>query len=135
MKLEDLKIELDKDLYIDQTKMMLESANNPLLYSKWAGRMADTRREILRLDAKRKTVAKDKLDYYTGRSTEVCLDRYERSEMKTVFGADKELLDIDTKISLLGIRLDFISHAMDAIKSRAFSIKYIIELRQFEEGK
>jgi hypothetical protein len=62
------------------------------------------------------------------------MDRYEKSEMKTVLSADKEVLRIDTSLQYWGILLEFCRDAMDAVKSRGFSIKHIIEMRKFEAG-
>lgn len=133
--LETLKEELDNDLKIDHTKLQLEAANNPILYSKWAYKMSEYRRTIIITEAERKNIHKNKLDYYTGRSDIPSMDIYDKSEMKVVLSADEQLNKIDTKIALLGILMDFCSKATDAVKSRGFSIKHIIELRQFEAGK
>ena len=137
MRLEELQDELDNDLIIDQTKLQYEAANNPVLYFKWVRKHSTCRKEMLRLDALKKQNLKARLDYYTGRGEvggEVCMDVYEKSEMKTVLSADKEILGVDTKLQYWGILLEFCSDAMDAIKSRGFSIKHIIDLRQFEAG-
>lgn len=130
-----LKKELDDDLAIDHTKLQLEAANNPILYSKWAYKLADYRRKIIIAESERKNIHKNKLDFYTGRSEEPSMDIYDKSEMKVVLSADEQINKIDTKIALLGVLMDFCSKATDAVKSRGFSIKYIIELRQFEAGK
>lgn len=137
MKLEDLNEELKSDLVIDSTKLQYESANNPVLYGKWAVKLSAIRKEMLRIEASKKTAIKQKLDYYSGRGDgdEFSMDRYERSEMKTVLSADKEVLRIDTSLQYWGILLEFCRDAMDAIKSRGFAIKHIIDMRKFEAGE
>jgi hypothetical protein len=137
MKLEDLQEELKQDLIIDSTKLQYESANNPVLYGKWLTKLSAIRKEMLRIEASKKSALKQKLDYYTGRGDgdEFSMDRYEKSEMKTVLSADKEVLRIDTSLQYWGILLEFCRDAMDAIKSRGFSIKHIIEMRKFEAGE
>ncbi|ULA52706.1 single stranded DNA-binding protein [Enterobacter phage vB-EclM_KMB20] len=136
MKLEDLQEELKQDLIIDSTKLQYESANNPVLYGKWLTKLSAIRKEMLRIEASKKSALKQKLDYYTGRGDgdEFSMDRYEKSEMKTVLSADKEVLRIDTSLQYWGILLEFCRDAMDAIKSRGFSIKHIIDMRKFEAG-
>ena len=86
MKLEDLQEELKQDLIIDSTKLQYESANNPVLYGKWLTKLSAIRKEMLRIEASKKSALKQKLDYYTGRGDgdEFSMDRYEKSEMKTV---------------------------------------------------
>lgn len=137
MKLEDLQEELKQDLIIDSTKLQYESANNPVLYGKWLTKLSAIRKEMLRIEASKKAALKQKLDYYTGRGDgdEFSMDRYEKSEMKTVLSADKEVLRIDTSLQYWGILLEFCRDAMDAIKSRGFSIKHIIDMRKFEAGE
>ena len=136
MTLEELQNELENDLVIDQTKLQYEAANNPVLYGKWVRKHSACRKKILSLETVKKQNLKRRLDYYTGRGDvgEVCMDQYERSEMKTVLSADKDILSVDTKIQYWNILLEFCSNSMDIIKSRGFSIKHIIDLRQFEAG-
>lgn len=135
MKLETLQDELKADLLLDQTKLQLEAANNPVLYCKWMKKHSDIRKEILRIEASRKRKLKMKLDYYSGRGDEVSLDRYERSEMKTVLAGDEEILKTETSLEYWTILLEFCSQALDAIKSRGFAIKHICDMRAFEAGK
>ena len=135
MKLSDLQEELSKDVPIDQTKLVYEAANSPVVYSKWAIKFSNAKKEITALEAKKKKLLKAKLDYYSGRGDEISMDRYERSEMKTVLSGDQEILKIDTAIEYWQIILNFIGDAMDTIKSRGFAIKHIIDIRSFEEGR
>ncbi|AIX12176.1 UvsY-like recombination mediator [Citrobacter phage Moon] len=137
MKLEDLQEELKNDLQLDSTKLQYEAANNPVLYGKWLNKHSSIRKEMLRIEAQKKTSLKRKLDYYTGRGDgdDFSMDRYEKSEMKTVLSADQEVLKLDTSLQYWAILLEFCSGAMDAIKSRGFGIKHVIEMRQFEAGK
>lgn len=135
MKLSDLEEELKRDLVLDRTKLIFEAANNPVIYGKWIAKYSNIKKEILALNAQRKKAHKDKLDYYTGRSDDVCMDRYERSELKVVLSADETILHIETKIELLTISLEFCSNAIEAIKNRGFAIKNVIDLRKFESGE
>ncbi|MGZ7186039.1 recombination mediator protein UvsY, partial [Streptococcus pyogenes] len=81
-------------MIIDSTKLQYEAANNPVLYGKWLTKLSAIRKEMLRIEASKKSALKQKLDYYTGRGDgdEFSMDRYEKSEMKTVLSADKEVL-------------------------------------------
>ena len=134
MKLEDLQQELDEDLILDHTKLEYESGKNPVLYGKWLRHYSDCKRQILKYDIKKRQAIKEKLDYYTGRSDEVSMVRYEKSEMKTVLSADDEILKVDTTLQYWNILLDFCSSAMEAIKGKGFAIKNAIEIRKFEAG-
>ena len=137
-KLESFQEELDNDVVIDATKLQYEVQNNVVIYSKWARMHSNCRKEMLKLEAQKKTAMKKRQDYYTGRSEpgeEVCMDSYEKSEMKTVLAADTSVLGIETKYQYWGILLEFCSDAMDAIKARGFSLKTMLDIRKFEAGE
>lgn len=134
MTLDELQEELNKDLVLDRTNLLYEAAHNPVIYGKWMTKYSNIKKQILSLNAKRKKAHKERLDHYTGRSDDVCMDRYEKSEMKVVLSADESILTVETKIEYLTIMLEFCSNAMDAIKSRGFAIKNVIDLRKFESG-
>lgn len=134
MKLEDLNTELEKDLKIDLTKLQYEASNNPVLYGKWIRIYSDIKKNLLVHENAKKKALKSRLDHYTGRGDEACMDVYEKSEMKTVLSADKEVIKVETTYQYWLLLLDIASKALDAIKARGFSIKHALECRQFEAG-
>ncbi|CCI88764.1 single stranded DNA-binding protein,phage-associated [Yersinia phage phiR1-RT] len=135
MKLEDLQIELDADMEIDGTKLQYEAANNPKIYSKWIRYHSACRKEMLAIEARKKNALKDRLDFYTGRSDEVSMIQYDKSELKTVMHADDSILKLETHFQYWGIMLEFCSKGIDAVKGRGFAIKAMIDIRSLESGK
>lgn len=135
MKLEDFQKQLDEDVKIDGTKLQYEASNNPVVYARWLRIYSDVKKQLLVLDHQKKKSLKDRLDYYTGRGDEVCMTVYEKSELKVVLAADKNLATIDSQIAYYQILLDFASKALDIIKARGFSIKNMVEIRSLESGK
>lgn len=134
-KLQDLQEELATDVAINRTQLEQECYNNPIIYSKWLTKYSSIKKEIISVENQKKAVLKNRLDFYTGRlDNEICMDRYERSEMKTVMSADEAVLALDTKIQYLSLLMEFCSSAIDCIKSRGFTLKNIIDLRKFEAG-
>ena len=137
-KLESFQDELDKDLLVDGTKLQYEVQHNVILHSKWLRLYSNCKKEIMRLEIQKKTAGKKALDFYTGRGEpgeEVCMDTYEKSEMKTVLQAHSSLLKIDTSIQYWMLLQDFASSALDAIKARGFNLKTMHEIRKFEAGE
>lgn len=137
-KLEVFQDELDKDLFIDATKLQYEAANNPLLHSKWLRLYSTCKKEIMRIEAQKKVAVKKSLDFYTGRGEPgeaVSMDVYEKSEMKTVLAADSSVLKVETTLQYWALLQDFCGSALDAIKARGFAIKHVLDIRQFEAGK
>ncbi|EDI0675954.1 single-stranded DNA-binding protein [Salmonella enterica subsp. enterica serovar Thompson] len=135
MKLEDLNDELLKDLEVDPSKLTLELTKNPILHARWLRVYNEARREIISLEAKKKKLLKDKIDYYTNRGDEFCPFEYSTSEMRAVLNADSELLPIDTKIEYYTLIADFANKALDAIKGRGYAINNMVKLRELESGK
>lgn len=135
MKIEELNEQLTRDLEVDPTQLMNESAKNPLLHARWLKVYNEARREIIALEARRKKLLKDKIDYYTNRGDEFCPFEYSTSEMKAVLNADNELLPVDTKIEYYSLIADFARQAIDAIKGRGYSINNMVKLRELESGR
>lgn len=134
MKLEDIQQELENDLKIDHTKLQYEASNVPALYGKWSKYHSSIRKEILRIENTKKTAIKTALDYYTGRADDICMDQYEKSELKVVIAANDDVLRVETTLQYWGILLEFCSKAIDAVKAKGFAIKHIIDIRAFEAG-
>ncbi|EBE5261476.1 recombination mediator protein UvsY [Salmonella enterica] len=135
MKLEELNEQLTKDLEVDQTKLSIELSKNPLLHARWLRVYNEARREIISLEAKKKKLLKDKIDYYSNRGDEFCPFEYSTSELKIVLNADSELLPVDTKIEYYSLIADFANKALDAIKGRGYAINNMVKLRELESGK
>ncbi|ELR9927982.1 recombination mediator protein UvsY [Salmonella enterica] len=135
MKLEELNEQLIKDLEVDQTKLSLELSKNPLLHARWLRVYNEARREIISLEAKKKKLLKDKIDYYSNRGDEFCPFEYSTSELKIVLNADSELLPVDTKIEYYTLIADFANKALDAVKGRGYAINNMVKLRELESGK
>lgn len=135
MKLEDLQKKLEDDVKVDSAKLQYEALHNPVIYASWMRIYSDIRKNLLSLEQKKKAIMKERLDFYTGRGDDICMTMYEKSEMKIVMSADEAISRIDGQISYYSIMLDFTSKALDIIKSRSYSIKNAVDIRQLEAGK
>ena len=135
MNLSELQNKLDIEVKIDSTKLQYEASNNPVVYSGWLRAYSDIKKNIIALEHKKKLALKQRLDYYTGRGNEICPDLYEKSEMKTVLSADESVANIELKIQMYNVMLDFCSKALEIIKARGFAIKNMIDIRSLEAGK
>lgn len=131
------KMELAKDIRIDGTRLSDELINNSYIYSKWANYMADIKISLMRAEANRKRVNANRLNFYTGRSTdEICDYVYDNiTELRIILAADNQVLKAETEYAIYDNILTFIIRAMEAIKGRGFDIKAAMEQRQFEQGR
>lgn len=136
MTLDEMKSELEVDLKINLTSIQSDAADTASIYGKWVRYLADVKREIIRADNNLKKVTSDRFAFYTGRSEDdVCLDHYDKSELKYVLVADKQVMEASTKLDLLNIMYDFCKSALDSVKQKGYSIKAIVDMRNLEAGK
>ena len=135
MTLDDLKDELEKDLPISLTKMQSEAAENAVLYGKWSRYNADLKRELIKLQNGRKTELKKALLYYTGRGDDVCMDVWDKTELRTIIPAHKDVLTANASVELTEAKIDLTRYAQESIKQRGFTIRAIIDLRKLEAGE
>lgn len=136
MTLDEMKAELEEDLKINLTSVQAAAAETASLYGKWVRYLADIKRDIIRADNNLKKVTADRFAFYTGRSEDdVCLDHYDKSELKYVLVADKQVMEATTRLDLLNIMYDFCKSALDSVKQKGFSIKAIVDIRMLEAGK
>ena len=136
MTLDDMKNELEIDLAINLTSIQAVAADTASIYGKWVRYLADVKRDIIKADNNLKKVTSDRFAFYTGRSEDdVCLDHYDKSELKYVLVADKQVMEATTKLELLNIMYDFCKSALDATKQKGYSIKAIVDMRNLEAGK
>lgn len=136
MTLNELKEELNKDLPINQLQLQSEAANNPVLYGKWLQYLTELKLQHKKLSNQKAKAMKDRLMYYTGRhDTDVCLDEFDKTELRTVLPADEMVMKADTEMTVIEIVIKFCEGALDSIKNRGFAIKHIVDIRMLESGR
>ncbi|MGL4523047.1 MAG: recombination mediator protein UvsY [Bacilli bacterium] len=135
MTLTELKDELTKDLPINLTDLQYEAANNPVLHGKWLRYLVELKVQQKKLSNDKVKALKARLDYYTGRGDEICLDQYDKTELRSVIPADTDVMKADTAMAVIEIMIEFCKGALDGVKNRGFAIKHIIDQRVLESGR
>lgn len=135
MTLDELKEELTRDLPIKLTALQAEAAENAVLYGKWSRYNVDLKKELIQHQNSRKLEMKKALMYYTGRGDDVCLDVFDKTELRTIIPADDKVIVSNAAVELVEAKLDFCRYAQEAIKQRGFSIRAIIDIRKLEAGE
>ena len=115
MNLNDLKSELEQDLPIDMTQLQSEAAQNPVLYGKWLRYMNDFRMQHKRSSNTKAKAVRDRLMYYTGRGDDICMDQYDKTELRMIIPADDTVLKADTEMEIITIMIDLCKGSMEAI--------------------
>lgn len=135
MTLDDLKKELQSDLPINQTDLQYEAANNPVIYGKWLRYLSDLKMQHKKMQNQKTKALRERLEYYTGRGDDICIDQYSPTELRTIIPGDSLILRADTEAEIINIMIEFCKGCLDAIKNRGYGIKQIVEIRQLESGK
>lgn len=134
MKLEDLKIEIAKDLKIDMQHLADASANNSLLHHKYNSMLID-----LRLQYKREWIGfqkskKNSYRYYSGYEMTCPPETLDSRGVKIHIEGDDDVLEIQKRMCVLEEKIKFLEDTCQSIVSRGFNIKTIIEIKKFEAG-
>lgn len=134
MKLEELKVQLKQDLYIDQMHLADAAANNSLLHHKYSSMLVDLRiqykRELIEFYRVKKTAYR----YYQGYEMECPPETLDARGVKVHIEGDDKVLESQKKLFVLEEKIKFLEDACQSIVSRGFNIKNIIELKKFQAG-
>lgn len=131
---QSLEDEITNDIRIDRTQLANEAAEQPTKHMKYIRLLKSARIQMHVAEQKVKRVKRERFLYYIGKSDNVCLTVYEKSEIKNVLEGDDELLQAEKELSLHLERVKLLEMTCDAFKARGFAIKNVIEQQAFEAG-
>lgn len=134
MKLEDLKVEIKKDLYIDQQHLAEAAANNALLHHKYTSMVTDLRlqykRELIEFYKAKKTAYR----YYMGYEMQCPPETLDARGVKVHIEGDDKVLEVQKKLFVLEEKIKFLEESISSIVARGFNIRNIIEIKKFNAG-
>ena len=129
---ETFKDRINKELYIDRSKLDLMAAENPLLIQKylnlWFEKSADLNKMELKLDQ----LMKEKLIHY---KTDFKLVPETVKELSMLIKGDDEVSKLNEIIIVLSTRVSYLHQVVQNFKERSWAIKNVIEFRKFIEGE
>lgn len=136
LKLEELQAELEEDMKIDAMKLQYESAQIPVIWSKWLRYHSNAKKKLIQLQARKDSSFKDRMMFYTGRSDdEMCPIVFSSStEVKIAIQGDPMIVDVNKLIQYYELISEFTSKSLDIIKNKGYSIKNMLEIRKLESG-
>lgn len=135
LKLELLQNELEEDMKIDPLKLQYESSQIPVVWSKWLRYHSNAKKKLIQLQAKKESVIKDRLLYYTGRGDEMTDIVFSGSgEIKIAIAGDPQVIEVNKLIQYFEMITEFTTKALDIVKNKGYSLKNMIEIRKLESG-
>ena len=140
MTLDELKLQVEKDLKINDERLDTESYKNQELYAKYLDHKTNFDFLLYKAKGDYKILYRKKWEYYGGKAdAKIYASKpFDLKVLKTDLGvyisADEEIIDAENKIGYLETVVDYIKGVIKSIDNRGWDIKNAIEWKKFEAG-
>ena len=140
MTLDELKLQVKKDLEVDDETLDKESYKNQELYAKYLDHKTNFELLLYKAKGDYKILFRDKWEYYGGKADAkiYATKPFDLKVLKTDLGvyisADEEIIDPENKIGYLETVVDYIKGVIKSVDNRGWDIKNAIEWKKFEAG-
>ena len=140
MTLDELKLQVQRDLKIDNEHLDTESLKNQEIKANYLDHKS--RYELLLYKAKGdyKRMYRDKWEYYGGKADAKIYAakpfdlKVLKTDLAVYISADEEIMNAENKIGYLETVIDYIKGVIKSVDNRGWDIKNAIEWRKFEAG-
>ena len=140
MKIEDIKVMLEKDKSVDHTQLDTESLKIPEQAVKYQ-QMAHDEAVILRYLEREYNIMKlNRWMYYMGKADDEVYEKEPfdhkvlKSDVNIFLESDKQLNELQDKISTQSEKLKLVVHAGQTMQNKSFNIKNALEHQKFMGG-
>jgi len=140
MTLDELKLQVEKDLKINDERLDTESYKNQELYAKYLEQKTNFEFLLYRAKGEYKTLFRKKWEYYGGKAdakiyvTKPFDLKILKTDLSIYIESDEDIIKIEHKISYLESVVKYIEGVLRSIQSRGWDIKNAISWKQFEAG-
>ena len=140
MTLDELKLQVQRDLKVDDEHLDTESLKNQEIKATYLDHK--TRYELLLYRAKGdyKRLYREKWEYYGGKAdakiyaTKPFDLKVLKTDLAVYISADEEMINAENKVGYLETVVDYIKGVIKSVDNRGWDIKNAIEWRKFEAG-
>tara|TARA_A100000164_G_scaffold1920_1_gene1637 strand:- start:159 stop:590 length:432 start_codon:yes stop_codon:yes gene_type:complete len=140
MNLDELKLQVPKDLHIDDEHLDTESLKNQEIKTKYLDHKS--RYELLLFKAKGdyKRLYREKWEYYGGKAdakiyaTKPFDLKVLKTDLAVYIAADEDIINAENKIGYLEVVVDYIKGVIKSVDNRGWDIKTAIDWKKFEAG-
>ena len=140
MTLDELKLQVKKDLEVDDETLDKESYKNQELYAKYLDHKTNFELLLYKAKGDYKILFKDKWEYYGGKAdakiyvTKPFDLKVLKTDLNIYIESDEEIIKLEHKIAYLETTIKYIDGVLRSIHSRGWDIKNAISWKQFEAG-
>ena len=140
MNLDELKIQVQRDLKINDEHLDTESLKNQEIKAKYLDHKS--RYELLLFKAKGdyKRLYREKWEYYGGKAdakiyaTKPFDLKVLKTDLSVYITSDEDIINAENKIGYLEVVVDYIKGVIKSVDNRGWDIKNAIEWKKFEAG-
>jgi len=140
MNLDELKLQVQRDLKVDNEHLDTESLKNQEIKATYLDHK--TRYELLLYRAKGdyKRLYREKWEYYGGKADAKVYAskpfdlKVLKTDLSVYITSDEEVIDAENKIGYLETVVDYIKGVIKSVDNRGWDIKNAIEWKKFEAG-
>ena len=140
MTLDELKLQVQKDLKVDDEHLDTESLKNQEIKAKYLDHKS--RYELLLFKAKGdyKRMYREKWEYYGGKAdakiyaTKPFDLKVLKTDLAVYITSDEEIINAENKVGYLETVVDYIKGVIKSVDNRGWDIKNAIEWKKFEAG-
>ncbi len=134
MKLDELKQEVKKDLYIDKNDLISGAAENAIIHHKYLCIYTDLRLQYKKELIDFNRIKKDSYRYWMGYESECPPEVLDARGVKYHMEGDEKVLDSQKRLFVLEEKIKYLESVISSFVSRGFAIKNIIDIKKFEAG-
>jgi len=140
MTLDELKLQVQKDLKVDDEHLDTESLKNQEIKATYLDHKS--RYELLLFKAKGdyKRLYREKWEYYGGKAdakiyaTKPFDLKVLKTDLAVYITSDEEIINAENKVGYLETVVDYIKGVIKSVDNRGWDIKNAIEWKKFEAG-
>ena len=140
MTLDELKLQVQRDLKVDNEHLDTESLKNQEIKANYLDHKS--RYELLLYKAKGdyKRMYRDKWEYYGGKAdakiyaTKPFDLKVLKTDLAVYITSDEEIINAENKVGYLETVVDYIKGVIKSVDNRGWDIKNAIEWKKFEAG-
>ena len=140
MNIDELYIEVERDIKIDDTELDLESIRTPQLHNKYLKLFTKHSLQYKKLQDDFKVLYRVKWEYYTGKASPKVYEEnpFELKVLKADIGiymeADKDLQQLGQRMAYAKQIVEYLERILREINNRNWTIRNTIEWKKFLHG-
>ncbi len=140
MTLDELKVQVEKDLKINDERLDTESYRNQELYAKYLDHKTNFEFLLYRAKGEYKVLYRKKWEYYGGKADAkvYATKPFDLKVLKTDLGvyinSDEDIMEIEMKIEYYETLVQFIDGVIKSIDNRSWDIKHAQDWKKFLAG-